>query len=181
MEIMGKSNPPGTAIPHNAPRQGSAQEVLTFSDSSPLKVAEMDLRQLMVAIAGLKEEARSEQDQARKEMKNLLLDLLEVADDFHRIFAHLESRGHAVEKQTKILAGNFRTVKRRLDRALEGVGVLPVEVELGSQAHPEKHRIVETLPAPGRPEGSILEVERPGYVWGQETLRIPEVKTVKNT
>ena len=181
VETVRESESPGTAMPDKAPITGLVSEVLTFSDSSPLKAAEMDLRQLMVALADLQEKARFEKDKAHKEMRTFLSELLEVVDDFHRIFAHLESRGDAMEKQTKILAGNFRTVKRRLDRALEGVGVQIIEVKLGSQADPEKHQIVETLPAPGRPEGSILEVERPGYVWGQEPLRFPEVKTVKNT
>jgi len=181
VETLRKSKSPGTTIPDKAPITGLAEEVLTFSDNSPLKAAEMDLRHFLVTIADLNEKVRFGKDKARKEMRNFLLELIEVVDDFHRIFAHLESRGDAVEKQTKILAGNFRTVKRRLDRALEGVGAGPIEVELGSQAHPEKHQIIKTLPSPGRPEGSILEVERLGYSWGEEILRFPQVITVKNT
>jgi len=148
---------------------------------NPLQIVEDDLVNLMRANAELADRLEKERDQAAKEMKKLLLSLLPVLDGFDALFRNLKEREETLEQQTKLLAGNFRAVRRKLSLALERVGVVPMEVPLGIQADPFLHDIAETKSAPGVPDGAILEVIQTGYYWHDEILRLPLVVTAKNS
>ena len=55
-------------------------------------------------------------------------------------------RGGQLGAADQNLAGNFRAVRRKLTLVMEKAGVVPIEVELGTAAHPHLHQIVDTRP-----------------------------------
>jgi molecular chaperone GrpE (heat shock protein) len=174
---------PKTDFPH----PGALEPAGTLSPEGPLLPPRGPLQdivhgvqELIKGLADSREELAGLEKRTRGETKGVLLDLLEVADGFDRIFANLESRADSLVQQTKILAGNFRAVRRKLTLVMEKAGVVPIEVEMGTAAHPHLHQIVDTRPSPTGEEGTIVAVEQTGYYWGQEVLRYPEVVTVKH-
>lgn len=177
------SSPPPRELGLDAPshgKSGAVKGMLTIAPQSPLKAIEQDLKKLMVDLAESQGRYEEFKNSSHKEMKHFLKELLEVTDAFDRIFANLEERADSLEVQTKRLAGNFRTIRILLEQALSKVGILPLEVVLGSPALPERHQIVETRVATDMEEGGILEVALPGYYWRDEILRFPQVVVAKN-
>jgi len=168
------------------PRPGEAPAALAdpgarFDVRNPLQIIEYDLVSLMQANAQLTDQLDKERDRCVNRMKKLLLSLLPVLDGFDAMFQNLKEREEALEQQTKLLAGNFRTVWRKLSLALERMGVTPMDVNPGTLASPFRHEVVETKAAPGIPDGTILEVIQTGYLWNEVILRHPLVVTAKKS
>ncbi|RJR35572.1 MAG: nucleotide exchange factor GrpE [Deltaproteobacteria bacterium] len=144
----------------------------------PLLRIAADQEALIKECASLEAELEECHKRAHKEKKALLLEMLEVMDGFDRLFRNLEERAADLEPQTKRLAGNFRTVRRLLSLALERAGVTLMELETLDLRF---HEVVETRPAPGVPDGTILEAVQPGYIWNGQILRYAKVVVSKNT
>lgn len=161
---------------HLSPRQEGAISL----DENPLQVLEADLVRLIQAHARAVTELEEERRRCLQEKKEFLLEILEVMDAFDRLFENLKQRADTLDPQTKLVAGNFRAVRRLVSLTLERAGVSPLEVTVGSPALPEQHQIMETRPDSGMEGGVILEVIRAGYLWHGEILRYPWVAVVKN-
>jgi len=65
-------------------------------------------------------------------------------------------------------------VARRLMSALEQLGVRQVGLP-GEQFDPRWHEALTTQAQPGVPEGTILQVTRPGYALGERVIRPAQV------
>jgi len=168
--------------PHQAAAEpGPSTSVAKVAARNPLQIIEDDLVNLMKANAKLSDQLEKEREQSYKQMKKVLLSLLPVLDGFDALFYNLKARETDLELQTKLLAGNFRTVRRKLSLSLERAGVVPMEVTLGSLASPFLHEVAETKPAPGVKDGTILEVIQTGYFWNDEIIRHPLVVTAKKS
>jgi len=161
---------------HPLPRQDGP----VSQDGNPIQALEKDMVSLIQSHARAVAELEEERQRCHQEKKRFLLEILEVMDAFDRLFENLKQRADTLDPQTKLMAGNFRAVRRLLSLTLERADVSPLEVTVGSPAIPEKHQIMETRPAPGLEEGVILEVIRAGYLWDGEILRYPWVAVVKN-
>jgi hypothetical protein len=67
-------------------------------------------------------------------------------------------------------------LRERLGRALQDVGVRELTVEPGQPFDPQWHRAVDTTPTADPAQvNTVATTERPGYVDGATTLRLPEV------
>ncbi len=66
---------------------------------------------------------------------------------------------------------------RRIDAALEGQGISPIQCE-GQQVDPQRMRVVDVVRRDDLPEGSVVEVVRRGYVSGARVIRFAEVRAV---
>ncbi|OGO07221.1 MAG: nucleotide exchange factor GrpE, partial [Chloroflexi bacterium RBG_13_60_13] len=84
-----------------------------------------------------------------------------------------------VTPQMRIWIGNFRTVRRLLDKVLIEQGITKIE-SLDRQFDPSWHRAAEVVADPSRPEGTIVEETTTGYLWRGEVLRKAEVVVVGN-
>jgi len=70
--------------------------------------------------------------------------------------------------------------RRELLGVLEGQGVT-VESPLGQPFDPQRHQALAHEPAPGFPEGTVVEVYRKGYSYRDRLLRPALVKVAKGT
>jgi molecular chaperone GrpE len=139
--------------------------------------------------------ARTEARQLAKTLlRPLLLDLLDVRDRLDaaldaaskpqavvqppprswpflgRILAHKRS---AAPVPNAWLDGQKMTL-RRLDRLLLERGVVMLDL-LGQVFHPQRAKVVSIVVATDKPEGVIVAVSRPGFLWNDELLRPAEV------
>lgn len=146
----------------------------------PLLDIEADIRALMKKCGSLAHEASESQKKSESDAKKMLLSFIEVADAFENVFKNIGARADAVDQQTKIWIGNFRTIYKLLTRALTGAGVTPIETIIGEKANPHWHNVVEVLKQPNRENETILEEIKKGYLWNGKLLRATDVKAVKN-
>jgi len=112
-------------------------------------------------------------------LRKHLLAMLDVKDDFERIFTNIEGKRDQVTRQMKKWIANFRTVSRKFKQVLEDEGVVPIE-NLDAGFDPRWHKVAETVCDLSKREGTIVEVVRPGYMWRGEVLRKTEVVVVRN-
>jgi molecular chaperone GrpE len=138
--------------------------------------------------------ARAEARQlARTLLRPLLLDLLDVRDrldaaldaaskpqaarlrswPFPRIIGRIFARKPPAAAPDAWLEGQKMTL-RRLDRLLLDRGVVMLDL-LGQVFHPQRAKAVATVVAPDKPDGLIVTVSRPGFLWNEDLLRPAEV------
>jgi molecular chaperone GrpE len=155
------------------------------------KEAQSLLRQAQGQLERDLEQARLAQATARRAaLKPLLLELLECYD---RLAA-----GQAVLQHYRPVTGWFRRVKsfkqdrqfiqsiqegqamtlRRLEETLARHHVRPLET-LGLPVDPHTMTVVELDRQPGLDNGVVTAELRKGFLWGEETLRLAEVKANK--
>ena len=91
----------------------------------------------------------------------LIGDWLEVADSVDRALA-VDGAGAAGD--------GLRAVRDQIESTLARQGVERAG-EVGDAFDPERHEAVDVRPATDRPDGTIVEVIRPGYARGDRVLR----------
>jgi molecular chaperone GrpE len=113
---------------------------------------------------------RDRQQAAQDASANLLEALLPALDNFDRA---LEAGGN---EQT--LREGVELIRRQLLGVLESKGVT-VQEALGQPFDPEVHQALSYEAAPGRPDGTVVEVFQKGYFHGGRLLRPALVKVAK--
>lgn len=156
-----------------------SQEVTESNGDKQLERIEADIVALIKECNLLKGNIRKKDQESKKEMSRMLSSLLEVMDAFDRVFANIESRNIEIDKQTKIWIGNFKSVRRLLEKVLKESGVTAIEA-LNGKAIPGFHHIIETRQVGGLEDDMIIEEKQKGYLRFGEVLRKSEVITVKD-
>lgn len=144
-----------------------------------LDVLSQDIGDLLRRLGEATCRAEELRTDSHNHLRKHLLALLDVKDDFERIFANIEGKRDQVTRQMKKWIANFRTLLRKLKQVLEDEGVVPIE-NLDTGFDPRWHKVAETVCDLSKREGTILEVVRPGYMWHSEVLRKAEVTVVRN-
>lgn len=90
--------------------------------------------------------------------------LLPVLDDLRRAREH-EAAGEAAESE------GWRLILKRFEDTLERLGLETQEAEPGRAFDPEQHDAVMAGPSADVPEGTILRVLEPGYLFRGRLLR----------
>ena len=106
----------------------------------------------------------------KKDKKNFLLQLIEMLDAFDRIFKNIDSKSSEIDNQTNIWLGNFRTIKKLIEKALRQFGVEPIQTP-DNKAIPGFHKIIETRVVSGMENDTIIDELVKGYLWDAEALR----------
>jgi molecular chaperone GrpE len=90
--------------------------------------------------------------------------LLPVLDDLRRAREH-EAAGEMAESE------GWRLIHKRFEDTLERLGLETQEVEPGREFDPEQHDAVLAQPSADVPEGAIIRVLEPGYLFRGRLLR----------
>jgi molecular chaperone GrpE len=112
---------------------------------------------------------RERREQADHTVTDLLVDLLNVVDDFERalaVSADQESEGY--RKGVELIYAKLQDLLRRR-------GVKPIEA-LGADFDPNVHQAVAQEPSVEHREGEVTEEMRRGYMLGDRLLRPAMVK-----
>jgi molecular chaperone GrpE len=145
--------------------------------AQPLKTIEADVGRLLRDCGNASAQADAAREQAQRELKSVLLALIDLADQFDRVLAAAEARRTGDQSGTAPALGSFHTLRRLLQRKLKDFGVVRIE-SLGMKAVPGLHTIVEVRPEPGREDETIIEEIQPGYRWHKES-RTEVVRTAQ--
>lgn len=144
-----------------------------------LESIEADVRALMREAAAQRAGRGEDQRRHRDDTRRLLLSLLQVLDAFARVAAAVDQKPDQVTPQMKIWLGNFRTIRRLVEKIVAEQGVAKIE-NLDAGFDPAWHTVAEVVADPSREDGAIVREVQPGYTWGGEVLRKSEVVTVRN-
>jgi molecular chaperone GrpE len=98
-------------------------------------------------------------------VRDLLLDVLPVIDNFERALSHAEE-----QPEFQALLDGIRLVHDQLLAALRKHGVERIEAE-GKPFDPEHHEAVAQLPSEEHPEGHVSGEMQAGYRLHDQTLR----------
>jgi len=143
------------------------------------EVIRRDVGDLLHQLGEARVQLRESETAGHDRMKKHLLAILDVQDDFQRVFENVEAKQEEVTKQMGKWLRNFRTVYRKLRQVLQDQGVSPIE-NIEGTFDPRWHKVAETVYDLSRPEGTIVEVVRRGYMWHKELLRKMEVVVVSH-
>ena len=103
--------------------------------------------------------------------RELLLALLDVADDFDRALAH-------TGETTDAVADGLRLIHQRLSVVLRSNGVTALESE-GRAFDPTVHEATSTIESGEHESGTVYSEDRRGYLWNDELLRPARVVVVR--
>ena len=106
-------------------------------------------------------------------VRDLLLDLLPVLDNFERALAHA-----GTQSDFQSLLDGIRLVHDQFVAAIQKHGVEKIEAQ-GRPFDPEHHEAVAHLPSDEHPEGHVADVMQAGYRLHDQTLRPSRVTVSK--
>jgi len=115
---------------------------------------------------------RERREQADETLTGLLLELLQVVDDFD--LALSVEPGDRVSSYRK----GVELIHAKLHDVLKKYGVRPIEA-LGTPFDPTLHQAVLHEASPGHGDGEVIEELRRGYMIGDRLLRPAMVKVAK--
>ena len=114
---------------------------------------------------------RERADAAQSGRRDIVLQLLDLADSFDRAFAH------AGEAPASWVEG-LQSIRRKLLGLLESQGVTPFE-SLGEPFNPERHEAIGAVDSNDYQSGSVAEELQRGYRWGDSLLRPARVRVAR--
>lgn len=107
-------------------------------------------------------------------VRELILNLLSVVDDFERAMAAAEE-----SRDFESLYSGLQLTLKKILSLLEAEGVKPIEA-LGQEFDPTLHEAVMRLEDDTQPENTIVQEHQKGYLHGEECLRPSRVGVVVN-
>jgi molecular chaperone GrpE len=108
---------------------------------------------------------------ARQAKRQLLLALVDMADDFDRALGHIDGSPDSV-------AAALGGMRRRLTSLLEGEGVTSFE-SVDQRFDPTRHEAIATVRGGDRAPGIVVDESGRGYVWSDELLRPARVRVAE--
>src|SRR6202042_2653644 len=102
----------------------------------------------------------------------------EVAERWLPVIDNLDRALEHTQADPGSIVDGVRAVRRQALDLLAGLG-FPRRDDLGTSFDPNRHEAVATRPDPAAPEGSVVEVVRPGYGDGGRQLRPAQVIVAK--
>ncbi|MGM0488803.1 MAG: nucleotide exchange factor GrpE, partial [Planctomycetota bacterium] len=93
-----------------------------------------------------------------------------------RYMVHM-AQVQTAERELAVFMEGFQMIQSRLARALAGSNIQRVD-ETGVPTDPTRMTVVELLTDSHLPPETVVEVVRPGYLWGSRVVRYAEVRAV---
>jgi molecular chaperone GrpE len=158
--------------PDTGPAAGADDASPAADDAA--RIAELEDQRLraLADLDNLRKKCARQVSEARAEARaHAALLWLPVLDNLDRALAHSDADpGSIVE--------GVRAVRDQALGVLGGLGY-PRRDDLGAEFDPARHEAVASRPDPAAPEGSVVEVLRPGYGEGDTQLRPAQVVVAK--
>lgn len=108
---------------------------------------------------------------ARSGKRDIIIQLLDVLDDFDRALSHLDDAPSAVSQ-------GVRALHRKIQGVLEAQGVTPFN-SAGESFNPQFHEALGTTKNDDVEPGVVAEELQRGYRWGDEVLRPARVRVAE--
>ncbi len=163
--------------PTDVPSEKTTPDTETLSVEQQLAVAQQEQQECFDALLRaqadfLNYKRRTQQERAEAQaaaQQELLETLLPVLDDLGRA---LEATPDELAQQPWVQG--IHLVARQLKTTLEHLGVQPIGAP-GEAFDPRRHEAVMTERRVDLPEGTVVQVTRPGYALGERVMRPAQV------
>ena len=120
-----------------------------------------------------KRNAKHMEDSRKFALEPIMKDLIEVLDNFERAMVSSENEGG----DKNALAEGVKKTHRQLMTLLESHGLSKIPSDPGTEFDPHFHESILQIPTNDAPEGTIMEVFKPGYALNSKIIR-PAMVTV---
>jgi molecular chaperone GrpE len=177
----------------HAPREGEGgasgvAENLTHEDDAAAKASRLeaeiaDLKDRLLRALAEQENIRlrsrrDAQEAAKFASFAFAKEILTVADNLRRAMQNFPESGAAREAVAPLLEG-IEATERGLQNTLEKHGITRLE-PLGEDFDANFHAVVLQRPDTGKPEGTVVDVLEPGYLYNGRLLRPALVNIAKD-
>lgn len=122
-----------------------------------------------------KRTARQMEENRKAVLEQVLLDFLEVTDNFDRAIKSAKS----AEDMSSIVSG-IEQLSRQFFSILEKYGLEKIESEKASEFDPHRHEAVQHIETSKVPDNTIVEVYKTGYALNSKVIRPAMVSVARN-
>ncbi len=122
-----------------------------------------------------KRTARQMEENRKAVLEQVLLDFLEVTDNFDRAVKSAKT----AEDMNSIVNG-IEQLSRQFFSILEKYGLEKIKSEKASEFDPHKHEAIQHVETSEVPDNTILEVYKPGYALNSKVIRPAMVSVARN-
>jgi molecular chaperone GrpE len=122
-----------------------------------------------------KRTARQMEENRKAVLEQVLLDFLEVTDNFDRAIKSTKT----AEDMSSIASG-LEQLSKQFFSILEKYGIERIESEKSSEFDPHKHEAVQHVETSELPDNTIVEVYKAGYALNSKVIRPAMVSVARN-
>lgn len=113
-----------------------------------------------------KRTARQMEENRKSVLEQVLLDFVEVTDNFERAL----KSARTAEDMNSIISG-IEQLSKQFFSILEKYGIEKIECEKSSEFDPHRHEAVQHIETSEVPDNTVVEVYRPGYTLNSKVIR----------
>ncbi|MDR7666864.1 nucleotide exchange factor GrpE [Methanosarcina sp. Z-7115] len=122
-----------------------------------------------------KRAARQMEDNRKVVLEQVLLDFVEVTDNFDRALKSAKT----AEDMSSIVSG-IEQLSRQFFSIFEKYGLEKIKSEKASEFDPHRHEAVQHIETSEVPDNTILEVYKPGYALNSKVIRPAMVSVARS-
>lgn len=122
-----------------------------------------------------KRAARQMEDSRKAVLEGILLEMLEVSDNFDRALKSARN----TEDMDSVING-IEQLSRQFTSLLEKHGLEKIECEKANEFDPHRHEAVQYVETTEIPDQTIFEVYKPGYSLNSKVIRPAMVTVARN-
>ena len=122
-----------------------------------------------------KRTARQMEENRKSVIEQVLLDFVEVTDNFDRALKSAKT----AEDMNSIISG-IEQLSKQFFSILEKYGLERIECEKASEFDPHKHEAVQHIETSEVPDNTIVEVYKPGYALNSKVIRPAMVSVARS-
>lgn len=164
----------GAEVPAASPDGSDPRDLRIQELEQELQASEDRCLRAMADFENFRRRAASSTVEASREEKGrLVLDLLEVTDNFERALEHMRK---TVPPETQ---AGLEAIRNLLMDTLRRHGVEPVEAQ-GQIFDPNRHEVLDQVADPDRPDLTVTRVYQTGYTFGGRLLRPARVQVSRS-
>ena len=130
--------------------------------------------------AKLQDVARAAEEEKDSSVKDILKDMIGVLDSFERCTTVIREKGWDESEEGQKVRDRFLNVEKTLRRKLHDRGISEIALKIGDMVDDNLCSTCDTEPDPSLKDGTILDIEKKGYMYNEVVLRPAEVVIVKN-
>lgn len=130
--------------------------------------------------AKLQDVARAAEEEKEASIKDILKDMIGVLDSFERCTTVIKEKGLDENEEGQKVRDRFLNVEKTLRRKLNDKGISEIALKIGDMVDDNLCYTSDTEPDPSMKDGTIIGIEKKGYMYKEIVLRPAEVVIVKN-
>ena len=113
-------------------------------------------------------------------VKEILKDMIGVLDAFERCATVIEEKGWVDCEEGRRVQSRYLNVEKTLRRKLNDKGIFEIALTVGDMVDDNLCSTCDTEPNSSMRDGTIIGIEKKGYMFNDVVLRPVEVVIVKN-